>query len=76
MSGNAELRRRLLALVESSLPTELTRDNFLGHFVFGLDARHVETVICQGRVIVEDRRMTSVDEGEILSFAREMGRKL
>ena len=55
---------------------ELTRDNFLGHFVFGLDARHVETVICQGRVLVEDRRMTSVDEGQILAFAREMGRKL
>ena len=41
-----------------------------------LEARHVETVICQGRVIVEDRRVTGMDEKEVLAFAREAGRKL
>jgi hypothetical protein len=33
-------------------------------------------VICQGRAIVENRRVTTVDEGEVLAFAREMGTKL
>ena len=54
----------------------MTPDNFAAHFVFGLDARHVETVICQGKIIVEDRRLATVDEGEILAFGREMGKKL
>ena len=65
-----------LVILDYDAPTDLTADNFLGHFVFGLDARHVETVICQGRVIVEDRRVTGVDEKEVLTFAREAGRKL
>jgi cytosine/adenosine deaminase-related metal-dependent hydrolase len=65
-----------LVILDYDTPTELTADNFLGHFVYGLDARHVETVICRGRAIVENRRITAVDEGEVLAIAREMGKKL
>jgi cytosine/adenosine deaminase-related metal-dependent hydrolase len=65
-----------LVVLDYDAPTEVTADNFLGHFVFGLDARHVETVICKGRIIVEKRRMTTVDETEVLTHAREMGRRL
>jgi len=65
-----------LVILDYDAPTELTTDNFLGHFVYGLDARHVETVICQGRVIVENQQVTTVDEGDVLAFAREMGKKL
>jgi len=65
-----------LVILDYDSPTELTSDNFLGHFVYGLDARHVETVIARGRIIVEDGRMTQVDESEVLQFARDMGRKL
>ena len=65
-----------LVVLDYDAPTEVTADNFLGHFVYGLDARHVETVICKGRVIVEDRCMTTVDETEVLAYAREMGKKL
>jgi cytosine/adenosine deaminase-related metal-dependent hydrolase len=65
-----------LVVLDYDAPTEVTADNFLGHFVYGLDARHVETVICKGRVIVEDRCMTTVDEAEVMAYAREMGKKL
>jgi cytosine/adenosine deaminase-related metal-dependent hydrolase len=65
-----------LVILNYDSPTEATSDNFLGHFVYGIDSRHVETVISQGKVIVEDGRMTTVDEGEVLKFAREMGKKL
>ena len=65
-----------LVILNYDSPTELTPDNFLGHFVYGLDARHIETVIARGRVIVEDGQATQVDEPEVLKFARDMGRKL
>jgi cytosine/adenosine deaminase-related metal-dependent hydrolase len=65
-----------LVILDYDAPTNLTADNFLGHFVYGLDARHVETVICQGRIIVENQQVTTVDEGDVLAFAREMGKKL
>lgn len=65
-----------LVVLDYDAPTEVTADNFLGHFVYGLDARHVESVIAQGRLILEDRRVTQVDEAEVLAFAREMGSRL
>ena len=65
-----------LVLLDYDSPTELHSGNFLGHFVFGIDPRHVETVISKGRVIVDNRRVTGVDEEEVLAFSREMGKKL
>ena len=51
-----------LVILDYDSPTELTSENFLGHFLYGLESRHVETVICKGK--------------EIMAFAREMGKKL
>jgi len=65
-----------LVILDYDPPTDLTRDNFLGHFVYGIDARHVESVISMGRLLVEDRKITTVDEKEVLTQARAMGRKL
>ena len=65
-----------LVILDYDPPTDLTQDNFLGHFVYGIDTRHVASVIAQGRVIVEDRKITTVDERQVLTHAREMGRKL
>jgi cytosine/adenosine deaminase-related metal-dependent hydrolase len=65
-----------LVILDYDSPTDVTPDNFPGHFVYGIDSRHVATVICRGRVIVEDGRVTTVDEAEVLAHAREMGRKL
>lgn len=57
-------------------PTDVTRGNFPGHFAYGLSSRHVSAVISKGRVIVEEGRLASVDEAEILAFAREQARRL
>jgi len=65
-----------LVVFDYDSPTEVKADNFLGHFIFGIDSRHVETVISQGKVIVEKGRVTTLDEGDVLAFAREMGKKL
>ena len=63
-------------ILDYDAPTDLTQENFLGHFVYGLDARHVDSVISQGRLIVENRRVLTVDEREVLAHARAMGKKL
>jgi cytosine/adenosine deaminase-related metal-dependent hydrolase len=65
-----------LVVLDYDAPTDLTQENFLGHFIYGIDARHVESVISQGRPIVANRQVLSVDEKEVLAHARAMGRKL
>jgi hypothetical protein len=65
-----------LVILDYDPPTDLTQNNFLGHFVFGIDTRHVESVIAQGHLLVEDRKIMTVNEQEVLTHARAMGRKL
>ena len=65
-----------LVILDYNPPTDVTRDNFLGHFVYGLDSAHVSTVISGGQVIVEERQLVSANETDIMEFAREMGNRL
>ncbi|MFK5926564.1 MAG: amidohydrolase family protein [Desulfuromusa sp.] len=65
-----------LVILDYDSPTEVTSDNFIGHFIYGLDSRHVDTVISNGKVIVEHGLVTNVDEKEILAYACEMSNKL
>jgi cytosine/adenosine deaminase-related metal-dependent hydrolase len=65
-----------LVILDYDSPTDINASNFFGHFVYGIDARHVDSVISSGKLIVENKKLLTVAEDEILSFAREMGRKL
>jgi len=57
-------------------PTEMNEDNFLGHFIFGLRERHIQHVISNGKLVVKDKRILSVDEDDILAFSKEQGKRL
>ena len=65
-----------LVILDYDTPTDVTPQNFAGHFVYGLEAGHVQSVIAQGRLIVEDRRLTTVDEDAVLNHARQQARRL
>jgi hypothetical protein len=41
-----------------------------------MEAKHVESVISSGRLVLYKKRLMTADEGEILTFSREMGNKL
>ncbi|MCP5101893.1 MAG: amidohydrolase family protein [bacterium] len=65
-----------LVILDYDSPTEIHGGNFAGHFVYGLDSSHVESVISGGRLIVRDRKVLTVDEDEILLYSRRMAEKL
>ena len=65
-----------LVILDYDSPTPIHGENFLGHFVYGIDACHVDSVISAGNLIVENRKLKTVEEDEILSFSREMASKL
>ncbi|HHH52109.1 MAG TPA: amidohydrolase [Bacteroidetes bacterium] len=65
-----------LVILDYDSPTEMDENNFLGHFIFGLRERHIQHVISNGKLIVKNRKIITVDEEEILSFSKEQGKRL
>jgi cytosine/adenosine deaminase-related metal-dependent hydrolase len=65
-----------LVVFDYDSPTEMNSDNFLGHLIYGIESKHVKHVISEGKLIVKDYKVQTVNETECLDFAKEMGKKL
>jgi cytosine/adenosine deaminase-related metal-dependent hydrolase len=59
-----------LVVLDYPSPTPVSEENFLGHLFYGMGARHVESVIARGRLIVEKRRVLTVDEEQVMALTR------
>jgi len=65
-----------LVILDYNSPTEINAANFLGHFVYGLESSHVDSVVSGGQLVVKNKNLLTLDEDEILAYSREMGDKL
>jgi putative selenium metabolism protein SsnA len=65
-----------LVILDYDSPTPLTSENFFGHFLFGMTSNHITDVISDGRLIVKDRKITTVNEEEILKESRQQAERL
>ena len=54
----------------------MNENNFLGHIIFGLSSNHIQHLISNGKLILEDRKIKTVNEEEILDFSKKMANKL
>lgn len=64
-----------LVLLDYDPPTPLREDNTAGHFIFGLASRHVDTVIVNGRVVLDEGTFP-FDTEPIYQEAREQAARL
>lgn len=60
-----------LVVLDYNTPTEINQNNFLGHFIFGINSNHVSDVISKGKLIVKNRVIQTVNESEILEVSKE-----
>lgn len=65
-----------LILVDYSPPTPLTAENLPYHILFGFRESMVTTTIVAGRVLMQDRRLLTLDEERIPRRARELAAKV
>lgn len=65
-----------LIVLDYDSPTPVNGNNFTGHMIYGMNCGHIRHVISQGRLIVQDRRVVTVDEDNILREARSLAQRL
>ena len=71
--GNGENN---LVVLDYKPQTEFNANNFLSHFIYGIESKHIQHVISSGRLIVNDRKLTSVDEDAICEASTQLSKKL
>jgi cytosine/adenosine deaminase-related metal-dependent hydrolase len=65
-----------LVVLDYDPPTPITKENFTGHLLFGITSAHIRDVISRGRLIVRNRKITTVDEHEIKKESRKQAERL
>ena len=73
ISGDAENN---LVVLDYRTPTPVTSENWPAHLVYALQSRHVVDVMAQGRWLVRNRQLVTVDEERCLAQAQEQAAKL
>lgn len=59
-----------LVVLDYDSPTSIHQNNFIGHFLFGLNSSHVNDVLSDGKLVVRNRKIQLVDQEIILEEAR------
>jgi len=71
--GSIEMGKKAdVVLVDVSRPELLPMYDVYSHLVYTIKGSAVRTVIVDGRVVVRDRKMTTLDEAEVASKALEL----
>lgn len=65
-----------IIVVDYNPLTVMNENNTLGHILFGMTGRSVDTTIINGKVVMKDRKILTVDENEILRKSREVSSML
>ena len=65
-----------LLLVDYWPPTPLTSDNLFGHFLFGVANAPVDTLIVNGKFVVRDKKIQTVDERAVMEKASAQAQAL
>ncbi|HSJ90297.1 MAG TPA: putative aminohydrolase SsnA [Anaerolineales bacterium] len=61
-----------LAILDYQPPTVLDESNFLGHLLFGLVDATVDTTVCRGQILMQGKKILTMDEERIAARAREL----
>ncbi|MGD0749980.1 MAG: putative aminohydrolase SsnA [Anaerolineales bacterium] len=72
----AEGRPADLAILDYCPPTPLSEANFLGHLIFGLVDAVVDTTVCRGKILMQGKKIISMDEDSLAARSRELAPKM
>ncbi len=59
-------------IVDYNPPTLINENNINSHLLFGINGRHVDTTIINGKVVMEERKLVNIDEEKLMAKTREL----
>jgi len=65
-----------IILVDYFPPTDLNENNFLGHLIFGLVDATVDTTICNGKLLMENKKLVGLNEESIVQKSSQLASEL
>ena len=65
-----------LAVIDYHPPTPFNETNFLGHLIFGLVDAVVDTTVCRGKILMQGKKIISMDEEYLATRSRELAPKM
>ncbi|MGH9333449.1 MAG: amidohydrolase family protein [Vicinamibacteria bacterium] len=71
-----EGKRADVVLIDLDRPELTPLYDVYSHLVYAIKGAHVTTVVIDGRVVVRDRKMTTVDERKVMERAREIQKRI
>lgn len=57
-------------------PTPISQSNFFGHYIYGILERQVNSVIQNGKVLLNDFTLNDIDETKINNYIYKQGKRL
>jgi len=75
--GSLEVGKRAdVVLIDLNQPELTPMYDVYSHLVYAIKGAHVRMVVVDGRVVVRDRKMTTVDERKVMEKAREIQKRI
>ena len=63
-------------VVDYKAPTPINEDNINGHLLFGAMGRCVDTTIINGKIVMENRELKTIDEEQVYARSQELANKV
>jgi 5-methylthioadenosine/S-adenosylhomocysteine deaminase len=75
--GSLEVGKRAdVVLIDLNQPELTPMYDVYSHLVYAIKGANVRTVVIDGRVVVRDRKMTTLDERKVMEKAREIQKRI
>lgn len=57
-------------------PTPINKDNFFGHYIYGIMERNIETVVQNGEILMNNYKISNINEAEINNEISLQGKRV
>lgn len=75
--GNLEIGNAAdIIVIDYKLPTPLNRSNLFSHLLFGSETWIVKDTIINGKIVMKDRKITTINELEVIKKTKNLASKL